>query len=214
MFLSSISGRGCRLGIISSLMFDGSCQWNSLEFSFFEGFKPKICCLVDIWGIYFNWFYFSSFFSVSFISVMSFITFSLLAVDLFCYFFFWRWKLRWFFFNLPFVMKTFNALHFLLNTTLAASSKFSACFLNPISDSFDLLLAFSFFAWLVYSLFLNLGQNFSHILAKSVKCLPGFLLLCRPWFLIFVSKYLTIIKIQLFSLLSTAFPCLFQLSLK
>ena len=130
------------------------------------------------------------------------------------FFFFWRWKLRWFFFNLPFVMKTFNALHFLLNTTLAASSKFSACFLNPISDSFDLLLAFSFFAWLVYSLFLNLGQNFSHILAKSVKCLPGFLLLCRPWFLIFVSKYLTIIKIQLFSLLSTAFPCLFQLSLK
>lgn len=60
------------------------------------------------------------------------------------FFFFWRWKLRWFFFNLPFVMKTFNALHFLLNTTLAASSKFSACFLNPISDSFDLLLAFSF----------------------------------------------------------------------
>ena len=48
------------------------------------------------------------------------------------------------FFNLPFLMKTFNAVHFLLNTTLAASSRFSACLFNPISDWFDLLLAFSF----------------------------------------------------------------------
>ena len=75
-------------------------------------------------------------------------------------------------------MKTFNAVHFLLNTTLAASSRFSVCLIPLVIDLICCWLSVFCLARLFFVLKPR-AELFTY-LAKNVECLPGFLLLCRP----------------------------------